>query len=412
MGWQRPSERTCELMLDGIRRAFEPAILQQWVEDIDRVVGQDPVIAEDPVLRAIVWRANRSHLVHWAQAILADPGAPVSANTGRDALAAVRDLVRRGHDDSVSQAWSAGQAVAWRNWMQIAFELTADHHELATLLDYSARSIFEFGHLTSLATVAEVRREREQLTERTHAERLETVALLIDGAPIARERAETRLGYDLDHSHLAAIAWIDDSEPDTATLDATADALAAASDTVRPLSILATTASRWIWLPTAQMPHPPSVWAILAEHATVRLALGSLATGITGFRRSHHEALATQRLLMRSPDRARSASWDDVRVAALVSEDDVRAREFVRQALGDLADADPDLRETVRVYLREQSSAPRAARLLHTHRNTILTRIARAERLLPRPLADNSLDVSVALEVSRWTAAGTGTYAP
>ena len=390
-------------MLDGIRRAFEPATLQQWVEDIDRVVSQDPAIGEDPVLRAIVWRANRSHLVHWAQAILADPGAPVSANTGRDALAAVRDLVRRGHDDSVSQAWSAGQAVAWRNWMQIAFELTTDHHELATLLDYSARSIFEFGHLTSLATVAEVRREREQLTERTHAERLETVALLIDGAPIARERAETRLGYDLDRHHLAAIAWVDAADPDASILDRTAEALAAAVGAIRPLSIHATAASRWIWIATENDPDTRAISTILDMHPGAQLALGSVGNSLDGFRRSHREAIATQRLLMRATRPARFARWDDVRIASFVSHDDAQTHEFVRQTLGDLAHADPELRDTVRVYLREQSSAPRAAALLHTHRNTILTRIARAEQLLPSPLAHSSLDVALALEIARWS---------
>jgi PucR C-terminal helix-turn-helix domain len=57
---------------------------------------------------------------------------------------------------------------------------------------------------------------------------------------------------------------------------------------------------------------------------------------------------------------------------------------------------------TVRVYLRELSNAPRAAKVLFTHRNTIRTRIARAEHLLPRPLSHNSLEVAVALELAAW----------
>ncbi|HXY65072.1 MAG TPA: helix-turn-helix domain-containing protein [Mycobacterium sp.] len=36
--------------------------------------------------------------------------------------------------------------------------------------------------------------------------------------------------------------------------------------------------------------------------------------------------------------------------------------------------------------MRGESSVPRAAKVLFTHRNTVLTRIARAERLLPKPL--------------------------
>jgi hypothetical protein len=43
----------------------------------------------------------------------------------------------------------------------------------------------------------------------------------------------------------------------------------------------------------------------------------------------------------------------------------------------------------------------RAAKQLHTHRNTLLRRIESAERLLPRPLENTSVRVAVALEALR-----------
>jgi DNA-binding PucR family transcriptional regulator len=98
----------------------------------------------------------------------------------------------------------------------------------------------------------------------------------------------------------------------------------------------------------------------------------------------------------------RLAQWESIQLVALVSHDEAGAREFLRHTLGDLADADLELRETLRVYLREQSNAPRAANVLFTHRNTVLTRIARAARLLPKPLKHNSLEVAVALELAAW----------
>ncbi len=140
---------------------------------------------------------------------------------------------------------------------------------------------------------------------------------------------------------------------------------------------------------------------MLNNHDHVFVALGSPAHGIDGFRRSHLESLATQRLLMRAT-RVRLAQWESIQLVALVSHDEAGAREFLRHTLGDLADADPELRETLRIYLREQSNAPRAAKVLFTHRNTVLTRIARAERLLPKPLNHNSLEVAVALELAAW----------
>jgi DNA-binding PucR family transcriptional regulator len=67
--------------------------------------------------------------------------------------------------------------------------------------------------------------------------------------------------------------------------------------------------------------------------------------------------------------------------------------------LGTLAGADRELRDMLCVYIGEQFSATRAARSLYTHRNTVLNRLRRAERLLPLPLAGNGLEVGVALEI-------------
>jgi DNA-binding PucR family transcriptional regulator len=98
----------------------------------------------------------------------------------------------------------------------------------------------------------------------------------------------------------------------------------------------------------------------------------------------------------------RLARYDDVQVVALATHDEERADEFVTRTLGELAGAAPDLRETTRVYLREGQSATRAARVLFTHRNTVLARLARAEALLPAPLEGRGLPVALALEIVHW----------
>jgi DNA-binding PucR family transcriptional regulator len=74
----------------------------------------------------------------------------------------------------------------------------------------------------------------------------------------------------------------------------------------------------------------------------------------------------------------------------------------VARTLGRLATADPELRETLRVYIREEFSASRAARALFAHRNTVLNRLARARELLPAPLEGRGLQVGLALEIAHW----------
>jgi DNA-binding PucR family transcriptional regulator len=87
---------------------------------------------------------------------------------------------------------------------------------------------------------------------------------------------------------------------------------------------------------------------------------------------------------------------------ALLTADAGRAAQFVKRILGDLEPASPELQAAVRIFVREQCNASRAAAKLFTHRNTLLRRLARADELLPRPLAENSLEVGVALDVLHW----------
>jgi len=87
---------------------------------------------------------------------------------------------------------------------------------------------------------------------------------------------------------------------------------------------------------------------------------------------------------------------------ALMTADTDRTAKFIHHALGDLETAGSELQEYVRIFVHEQCNASRAAARLYTHRNTLLRRLARADELLPRPLAQSSVNVAVALDVLRW----------
>ncbi|MBU3067776.1 helix-turn-helix domain-containing protein [Nocardia sp. NEAU-G5] len=62
----------------------------------------------------------------------------------------------------------------------------------------------------------------------------------------------------------------------------------------------------------------------------------------------------------------------------------------------------------MRIYLAEADHAPRTARRLHTHRNTVLQRVARATELLGYPPGERRLTVMLALELDRWVRSPTG----
>jgi DNA-binding PucR family transcriptional regulator len=114
--------------------------------------------------------------------------------------------------------------------------------------------------------------------------------------------------------------------------------------------------------------------------------------------------------MARRPD-LRVARFTDVQLVSLALQDEQRAREFVARTLGTLADAEGELRDTLCVYIGEQFSAARAARVLYTQRNTVLNRLQRAERLLPFPLTGHGLEVGVALEIAQWLGSQPGNAA-
>ncbi|HNF83704.1 MAG TPA: helix-turn-helix domain-containing protein, partial [Solirubrobacterales bacterium] len=134
----------------------------------------------------------------------------------------------------------------------------------------------------------------------------------------------------------------------------------------------------------------------------IRFALGTPLPGLDGFRRSHADASEVQRLVLRLDSGLEVASYEAMKVAALLTHDEERSKRFTAETLGELADGPVNLKETVRTYLRNQSNATRTAELLFAHRNTVLARIAKADELLPSPLSESSFEVAAALEILHW----------
>jgi DNA-binding PucR family transcriptional regulator len=166
--------------------------------------------------------------------------------------------------------------------------------------------------------------------------------------------------------------------------------------------VIASAATRWVWIPARVAPDPATLGKVIDDLRGIRIAIGSTAHGIEGFRRSHLDALTTQRLLARLHSTQRIASFDTVQLVSLVTENPDRAGQFIKDTLGELETASPEIRTAVLAFVTEQCNASRAATRLYTHRNTLLRRLSRAEQLLPRPLEENSVNVAVALDVLRW----------
>ncbi|MEV5000370.1 PucR family transcriptional regulator [Nocardioides sp. LML1-1-1.1] len=405
MTWAEPSARTRSL----IRRAAELAVQSPdaWVAQVHEATLSAPSAAEiaaDPALADAIRRANFDNLFAWATANVRAPGDRVAANTSPVQLDVARDLVRRGLDEIGLDTYRTGQSVAWQAWMRICFGLTRDVDELEEVLLVSAASISAFVDDTISAVALRMAAERDDLTRGSQAERRDLVALILQGAPVSRARAEDVLGHRLDGPHVAAVVWTAEGESELGRLERAAEALMRAAGARQRLTVVAAASTLWVWLPVRTPPDQAEVAASLRRTPEVRVAIGAPARGVEGFRRSHQDAVEVRRLVARlgAPDPV--VTFAEVQLAALVTRDEARAEEFVALVLGDLAAAPAELQETVRTYLAVLGNASAAAERLFTHRNTVLRRLARADELLPRPLAEDPLRVGVALEVLRWQA--------
>jgi DNA-binding PucR family transcriptional regulator len=400
--WNSPSPGAAALLRDAARWFLEHS--DELVAQLDQAIMDafPEALSGDVTLSAEAAASTRANIMHWATATMADPGRRVPANVGPEVLAIARDAIRRGADQMLVSTYHSGQNVAWRYCMQLLLSMSTDHQLLAETLDLAARSIFTFVDDTVVALQRQIERERAELTRGTHAERLEVVNLILEGAPITGERASARLGYDLGRRHTGAIVWSDPGAADRADLDRAAEALAKAAGAQRPLTVVASGSSLWAWYVAGEAADPDAARLAVEEIPRVRAALGLPGEGIEGFRRTHLGALATQRLMNNLAGHLRVARFADVQLVVLAASDAQQAAEFVARTLGDLATADPELRNTLRAYIREQFSASRTARSLFAHRNTVLGRLQRAEALLPAPLGNRGVEVGLALELVHW----------
>jgi DNA-binding PucR family transcriptional regulator len=376
-----------------------------------RLLEDFPAFGQDAELQGEMERAIQANLWHVFERVM-PTGAVEALAAPLDALRFAASVLHRGIDTSeLIQAYRVGQNVAWSWWMErLAASLIGESAVLIEALQVSSERMFAYVDAAIDEQVRLWEEERRRWLGRAVALRADAVRRVLRGEALAAEEVTEALDYQIDRPLLAAILWEEAApvagEVGMSRLEAVADAMALALGATRALLVPAGASSLWAWFATERQANPADTLA----HAASRhpqdgqgVALGLPGVGLEGFRASHRQALRARRLAELAQAPVGVIRFDEVDTLCMFGEDPELIGDFMRRKLGGLAAEDPKterLRENVLVWLREGSNSTRAAAQLHSHKNTVLARMQRAEEVLGHPLDEDRLGLELALTLA------------
>jgi len=351
------------------------------------VVETNPDVDDLPVER--IGRTAEAMLLDLARELAGQP--MPSPSLSADQREIVRYTVERGLPaDRIVSSLRTVQQCWTRRLLANRSDPDSVHTVVAVVSRYFDRVVDK--------VLSEYRAQSEYVVVSAEAQRRKIIANLIDGEPVDSDLVRARLGVEPTGEHLALLLHGDEGDDDAQRLRCAANLV---NDLVRSDVAVAHEVgpgSLGVWLSNPRTPGALEQSAPQLAHRKLRLVAGSVHGGPSGFRRSHREALAAEQVAAYTGDPV--VCYGDIALAALLGIDIELAGWFVRDHLGPLAGRDPgaaELRATLAEFYRHNHSLVAAAAPLHVHRNTVVYRVRRIERLLGHPVTESVPEVRSAL---------------
>jgi hypothetical protein len=284
------------------------------------------------------------------------------------------------------------------------------------VLEAITGTLFEYIDWMSQQVVAIYEDERDRWLENQNSLRaLRVREVLTANKPIDVDAATTSIRYPLRWHHLGLVMWYPDEGTEVDQLGRLQRYLRELGESAgagaSPLFAAADRSCGWGWLPyraaAAQAVENVRKFT-LARADSPSVAIGTMASGVEGFRQSHREAKTARgvALIAKRPEPTVIAATDPgLAIMARLGGDVTGTREWVAAVLGDLAgdnENDERLRDTLRVFLACGSSYKVAAEELNLHFNSVKYRVGRAVARRGREISGDRLDVELALLACHW----------
>jgi PucR C-terminal helix-turn-helix domain/GGDEF-like domain len=255
--------------------------------------------------------------------------------------------------------------------------------------------------------------EKEKWLRNQSAARAARVRALLRNEQPSIDASEAILGYRLRQYHLGVVTWITGAPAGGDTLGllerAAGEVAAQAQCDGRLMFVPQDESSAWAWLPLGGRRDVPLADMNVKDIGggdRIQFAFGEPALGVTGFRRTHQQAVSAQAVaLAAGPAAPPVTAFAEVAPLALMSGSLELLRVWVAETLGPLADDDDHnarLRDTVRVFLQENGSYKATAERLVLHKNTVQYRVRKAEESLQHPVVQDRLRIELALLAAQW----------
>jgi DNA-binding PucR family transcriptional regulator len=332
------------------------------------------------------------------------------------ALEHARRLAQRGVDaDYLIRTYRLGHQAVLGIVLDEIRATQLDMHLALDVFEQITSMSFRYTDRISQLVLTTYQQERDRwLANQSRVRALRVHEVLRDGEIDLDEMANA-IRYPLRRIHLSMVAWCGESDEsnELAVMERFVSELAESLGAhERPLFIAADRVAGWAWIPLP-VDAAPDAPGRIREFVKARanapwIAAGDPLPGVDGFRRSHEQALATRAVVIASeshPPTVTMYSDPGLVLAAQFSADLEHARAWVGDVLGPLAsatDSDERMRETLREFLHTGSSYKATADELHLHVNSVKYRVQRALERRGRPIADDRLDMEVALLLCHW----------